>query len=131
MKHSISRQVTTALVERMATTPVISTADAEEMLEPYYKLNAEAVTARELRKLVSHCAKRVSGEDSGRVVYLLKDRQLIVNTELCEDPALLQAVALQIKRQLIGGSVNYRRMKKRYEAITGQITIDDLMTKAE
>ena len=131
MNHSISRQVTAALAERMATEPVISTAEAMTMLEPFYKLNTEAVTAREIRKLVSRCAKRVPGEDNGRIVYLLKDRQLIVNTELCDDPALLQAVALQIKRQMIGCSVNYRRMKKRYEAITGQISIDDLLQKVE
>lgn len=131
MFHPIDREWTAALREMMRTQPVISTKDAIDMLSEHYVLNPEQLKLRDVRRIVRRCAKQVSDEDDGRMIYLLADKQLIVNMKLCNDKKLLNAIMKQMRRQLTGYRKSYKRLEKRIKAVAGQISMDELIPERE
>lgn len=122
-------KTTKALTERINHSPTYSIEQAIDELRDVYQFSFDRLTEQELRRIVGRCARQVLGENGTRSAYLLPKRGIIVNLNTCNDEELIGEVREIMRQQLQGYRNSYRKVLKRYEAITGQITIDDLFAE--
>lgn len=96
----IANEYTAALVDKMASVPVIDTKEAIDYIRDNFVLDIEKAEMREIRRIVGQCAKRITNDNGERQVIMLRDSQKIVNVDLCRDKALTEEAARQIKKQI-------------------------------
>lgn len=124
-------RATKALTERMAQNPTYSIDQAVDEIREFYQFDADKLAEQELRRIVGRCARKVYDKKGNRAAYILPKRGIIVNLNVCTDTKLTGEVRNLMKKQIVGYRTSYYSVLKRIEALTGQITFDDLFKELE
>ena len=121
------RKTTSTISNKIRSQAVFSIKDGMDAIRPHYTLDVEKAYDQRLRRIVNRCARRTLDENGKRIAFVLPDQGIIVNINLCNDPALIKAVNTQMEKQLEGFKASVERVQKRIKVLEGQISFEEIL----
>lgn len=129
--NQLEKKAKEVILKQMEELSEIDTETVMELIRPHFSADYQKLANQALRRAANSLMRSYKDDKGIRTIFNYKNdgTSKYVNIETTQDLKALKEVESQLNKKYIGLNASKKKVNRRKQQLSGQITIDDIMNE--